>query len=420
MSRQGGFTLVETLVALVILGIALTGILPAFTSHTRVNARSQQRSGAIVAAQQVLESLRLDDPAAMPEAGSTAPQLVLVGDVPYEVITHYCENESLCDDASRHLTVEVQLDGKRSMTCRRSIHGCTERSRRARAAGFSLLELLVSMTVMLAISGAALSLSLSSRRLYEADEARTRLNQSLRAGLDLIGTDVRQAGERLPDDFPALEIINGGDGASDIVVVRRNLIDTVLPVCEDVAGSAQKVHVQQAGVLGCEPLPDANGDGWSDNIETWHEWRVDHGGTVRAYIYSPVKRLGEFFSYVDDDPTHPYLERDGGEWVNNYEAEDQCRLYVLEERRYLLSEGLLHMIVDGEPDAPLNVVDGIVDFQVLARFSDGTEQETLGPADLWSDLRSIEIALAGETELRGQPIQRRISTDFFPRNVLSR
>lgn len=109
---EKGATLVEALVALVILGVALAGILPSFTTQLHSNARCEQRSGAVSAAQQVLDALRLEDPAAMPMIGTSAPQLIMVGELQYEVITRYCADNTYCNTESRHLIVEVQRDGR--------------------------------------------------------------------------------------------------------------------------------------------------------------------------------------------------------------------------------------------------------------------------------------------------------------------
>jgi prepilin-type N-terminal cleavage/methylation domain-containing protein len=112
MSGQRGVTLVEALVALAILGIALTGVLPAFTTQTRANTRSHERASAVSAAQQIVEALRFEDPSALPSVGATAPRLVTVGDLQFDVVTRFCVEPGFCNDDSRHLTVEVQREGR--------------------------------------------------------------------------------------------------------------------------------------------------------------------------------------------------------------------------------------------------------------------------------------------------------------------
>lgn len=59
MTRRG-FTLLETMVALVILGIAVAGYLELFGSTTRLGAASAAWSQALSYAEQTLEEVKLD------------------------------------------------------------------------------------------------------------------------------------------------------------------------------------------------------------------------------------------------------------------------------------------------------------------------------------------------------------------------
>ncbi len=70
--------------------------------------------------------------------------------------------------------------------------------------GYSLVEILIALGIGVLILGLLLTITLANRRLYVLDQSRTASNQNLRAALDLVVTDIRQAGERLPADFPAV------------------------------------------------------------------------------------------------------------------------------------------------------------------------------------------------------------------------
>lgn len=111
-----GFSLVEALVALALVAVVLTGILPAFLGQQQANRRNDLRTGAIAAAQQVMEELRVVDPVAMPESGTAAPQLVTIGSNEYAVAATYCANADFCDTGSRHVLLEVTHDGERLYT----------------------------------------------------------------------------------------------------------------------------------------------------------------------------------------------------------------------------------------------------------------------------------------------------------------
>ena len=106
-----------------------------------------------------------------------------------------------------------------------------------------MVELLVTLTVTLLIAAGVLSLALSGRRMYEVDEARTRVNRSLRGAGAFLVADIRQAGERLGDDFPAIEIIDGASGAADQLILRRNLLPAVFRVCSDTDDDTEQVEV---------------------------------------------------------------------------------------------------------------------------------------------------------------------------------
>ena len=110
---ERGFSLVEAVVAIAILGTVVIGILPAFTVQFSSNTRNEVRSGAVAVTQIVIEDHRMDDPTTMPTGGSDAPVFHSIGNRDYEAITHYCLRNEYCDTYSRHLLVEVFLDNRK-------------------------------------------------------------------------------------------------------------------------------------------------------------------------------------------------------------------------------------------------------------------------------------------------------------------
>ena len=104
---ERGFSLVEVLLAVALVGTVILGVLPAFVVCKDTNTRNELRSGAAAAAQTVMEAHRRVDPATLPTSGSTSPQVITVGDRDFEVVTHYCVENAWCDHQSRHLVVEV-------------------------------------------------------------------------------------------------------------------------------------------------------------------------------------------------------------------------------------------------------------------------------------------------------------------------
>ena len=308
------------------------------------------------------------------------------------------------------------------------VRTCTSSSRSIRASsdGFSLLELLVALAILSVVGAASLSLALSARGVFEQDQQRTTINQNLRSGIDLLGIDVRQAGERLPGNAPAVEIVNGASSGPDQLILRRNLLDYVLPVCKDVnsgtARDATFIAKKGGGSVptGCAPVPDADGDGWPDNLEAWRNYRLANGGSVLAYIYNPVTKLGEFFTYNDEDKSDFHLHRaNTGAWVNDYPTNQQPRVYIMEQKRYLLAGGVLQYVFNEDTAHPYNLVDHLVDFQSRALLDDGTALTSMPSTADWTRLQSVEVTLVGSSTFSGRTMRRTLVSRFFPRNILS-
>ena len=305
------------------------------------------------------------------------------------------------------------------MNWKRSTHVSTD--------GFSAVELLVAMTITSVFAAAALSIAFTSQGLLEADERRTTVNQNLRAGIDLLGIDIRQAGERMPGDAPAIQIMDGASGASDRLMLRRNQLDYVMPLCKDINGgsAADSVFVAKKKITGkvppgCYPVPDSNGDGWPDNLEAWRDYRIANGGSVLAYIHNPITGLGEFFVYDAEDSSTFHLHKANGDsWQHDYLMNQDPRIYILEQKEFRLVDGVLQCIINDDTSGALNLVSHLEDFQIQAIFTDGTIQQDFGGTDNWVNLQSLEVALVGEMQGRDSRFERTLISRFFPRNVLS-
>ncbi|RMF93696.1 MAG: hypothetical protein D6736_01335 [Nitrospinota bacterium] len=137
--------------------------------------------------------------------------------------------------------------------------------------GLTIVELLIAATVGITVLGIALSVALSSHRVYQYDQARTALNQNLRIAIDLLSIDVLQAGERVPGTFPAIELIDGDNGAPDQLMLRQNLLDQVLPVCKRVrAGTATNVVF---AALAANPPQGCERSSQQNNFDAWRNYR---------------------------------------------------------------------------------------------------------------------------------------------------
>ncbi len=300
-------------------------------------------------------------------------------------------------------------------------------STRACSDGFSLVELLVSLALASVVGAGVMTLALDARNVFEQDQRRATVNQNLRSGMDLMGIDVRQAGERLPGDAPAVEVTNGTSGAADSLVLRRNLLDYVLPLCKDInAGtSADSVFVGKKKITGavppgCSPVPDSDHDGWPDNLQAWRAYRIANGGSVLAYIHNPVTGNGEFFPYDAEDNSTFHIHRGNGvAWQYDYAMNQNPRVYLIEQKRYRLSGDTLQCILNENTSAALNLVNHLKDFQVRALLDDGSVLTSMTATTPWTRLYALELRLEGTETFGKRTIDRTLVSRFFPRNILS-
>jgi hypothetical protein len=270
------------------------------------------------------------------------------------------------------------------------------------------------------VGAVMLSSTLANKKAYNFDLKRITLDQNLRSAMDIISGTLRVGGENLPTSFPAFEIVDGGASVPDEFIIRRNLLDEVLPVCSAIAAgsSAQQVYFSTAGAA----TSACTFSGQAHNQTTWSEYRLSKGGSVKAFIYDVSAKRGEFFDYVQEGVsggTSRYILRGGGSWTNPYPVASSS-VYLLEEWRMKLSGGLLNIEENGETLNPKNIVAGITGFQVSAVMSDGTVRTGFLRTDDWSQIAAIEISLSNATSYQKKAITRSLTARYFPRNILSK
>ena len=107
-----GVGLVETLVALAIFTLVLGALVPAFIHYLDTNSRTELRTQAVTIAQQVLEDLRVQDPATLPNNG-TEQRTVSYQGRSFRITIRYCRDPSLCTSTARQITVEVAYRNRR-------------------------------------------------------------------------------------------------------------------------------------------------------------------------------------------------------------------------------------------------------------------------------------------------------------------
>ena len=104
--------------------------------------------------------------------------------------------------------------------------------------GFTLLELIAGMVILVSIIGLAMNAFISASSDFNKDKKAIDSSQSLSAVLELIGSDIRQAGEQINDaNFPVIEFSTDPSSSaippSSKITVRKALV-TSLTLCQNI------------------------------------------------------------------------------------------------------------------------------------------------------------------------------------------
>ena len=313
--------------------------------------------------------------------------------------------------------------------------------------GFTLLELMISIVAGAFVTAGFLGFVVQERQDFLDNESRIEANQNLSTVMDLIGADIRQAGERISDNsLNPIDIINGSNDSADELVLRRQLLADVLPVCETISGSQSTIDVSvNSGptIANCL-FSDGDGNGVTDNLDVWQNYRVNEGGSTLAYIFDPTSGQGEFFLYITEDSgncsspdfvgeTCSRIHRgDGGSWQNTYLYDSslspslQPRIYLLEEKVYRLADdpatpnsgdSILELSINQE--TPLKVANRLNDLQIQVRESN--QWRDILTVN-WKQIESIRVNLIAANKSQSDTSQpyKSFSSEYFPRNILSR
>lgn len=115
-ARTQGITIVEVLVALAILGIALTTLLSAMISNTRLNTQVDQRSEAIRISEDTLEAYRQAGNYGVLATSAPRTSTVTRRNQPYTVVATFCPSDKpvrmICSNTAVYIRVEVNSGSK--------------------------------------------------------------------------------------------------------------------------------------------------------------------------------------------------------------------------------------------------------------------------------------------------------------------
>jgi len=106
-NKEKGFSLIEVMVSLSILGFTSSLMLTSFINQIRTINRSVIKSGAVLAASFVLDDIRAGDISALPMSGEDEAIRVVKDSKDYDIFISYCLDSTFCSTNTREITAKV-------------------------------------------------------------------------------------------------------------------------------------------------------------------------------------------------------------------------------------------------------------------------------------------------------------------------
>jgi prepilin-type N-terminal cleavage/methylation domain-containing protein len=113
--------------------------------------------------------------------------------------------------------------------------------------GFSMLELLVSLTVLLVVAGIALSALNSAQHIYTSQQSQVDMHAGLRSAFELMTQEIGQAGALSSDVKTLTPTIHGGVAAQNVAISSTAAIFVGEKLTVDTGSSQELVNVTSIG-----------------------------------------------------------------------------------------------------------------------------------------------------------------------------
>jgi prepilin-type N-terminal cleavage/methylation domain-containing protein len=297
---------------------------------------------------------------------------------------------------------------------------CLLNSRPHPNAGFTLVELITAIALAAIMLGFAVQLIVDQRRQFVSDRARADVSQTLRSAMDLVGNDIRQAGQYVNDNYlPVVSVRdNSAPTPGQILTVQQKLTGVQLFLCKPITVSSQLVVADITTTdpkCGTPKLVDYGSV--NPKLGDYGKWRnfrcnqdednytpctrttalsnasscAQNGGSdngcVWAYIYDPnlPNRRGDFFltDFEQQTGTTFVLNRlDGPGWAsgNTYQIINPSSppiIYVLQENEYQLEtdsqtargdDYVLNLVTNRQTNNKQRLVNGLENFEVQVQL----------------------------------------------------
>lgn len=349
--------------------------------------------------------------------------------------------------------------------------------------GFTLIELIVGMVITTIISGLALVMFTNSSTTFRNDKKNIETNQNFSAILDIIGNDIKQAGEQIADsNFPVVTISQVGGNANASTITVRRALDNTLPLCIAIPSgtspaSITKVIVADSTISGnCTPTINTTATpNLPTTLRAWRDLRckVDNPNSSPTNgDYCDGNSSEVLRAAISDNNGHIFAFNYTGEAQNpsntnqyqitaagitnapTYSYGVGSPVYLIEERTYALNitTGELTLSVNG--GAAETLIKGIDKFKVSTRVyrdpiakeietSPSPSSDVCGASapdngylcqfndtqvNNWKTLAGVKVELqakdpngkASASLTTEEKLKLSSAAEFFPRNTLSR
>ncbi len=282
--------------------------------------------------------------------------------------------------------------------------------------GFSLMEVLVASSLGALVIALVVANILTNHSVYFEDIKRTSINSNLRASMDIMSMNIRQAGENLSDNFPTIVIEDGGSDEDAVLTLRRSPLQEAITVCStiNIGGNKLTTWTSSSSTPACL---QANA---FPLVQTVMSAYTSLNGEVEGYIYNSITKKGEFTT-IQLDPDEQFLKIKN---VTNQYDPLVSHLYLLEEMSFSMAPATktLNLYRNGDYANPNTVAFDITKFNARIEYLNGTtdtDYDSTGSDPNWKNIDQIEITLGGEKQVKTRTIESSISAKFFPRNILS-
>lgn len=279
--------------------------------------------------------------------------------------------------------------------------------------GYLITEMLVASFIGLIFMSAMLSTVVSNMNRINEDIGRTRVNQNIRGGFDILSTNIREMGENLISVFPVVELTNGTSGASDSLTIRRGLLAEIPSLCQSISGN-------NFYITNSTPTSGCSYAGNAANYNAWRNYRLNNGGVVKVFIYDRTTRNGEFINYSTETNTGTqyYLTKSSGSLTYSYTV-GNTSLYLIEQVVVSRNSDRLQVSTNGDTINPSSLMFGLTDFQVTIGKRDGTTSSSFARTDDWSLISYLDLTLSATDKGGSKTFNRALTMRIFPRNILA-